>query len=49
MVELFARWFDWQGPLHHPQTLRFVQRMVAFRRARPALQRARYFDGLTTR
>ena len=41
-------WFDWQGPLHHPDTLRFVQRMVGLRRAQPGLQRARFFDGLVS-
>jgi glycogen operon protein len=40
-------WFDWQGPLRHPDTLRFVQRLTGLRRAHAGLRRARSAGGLT--
>ncbi|NLT56330.1 MAG: glycogen debranching protein GlgX [Actinomycetales bacterium] len=38
-------WFDWEDPVRHHDTLRFTQRMIAFRAAHPELHRQRYFDG----
>ncbi len=40
-------WFDWQDPVQHADTLRFAQRLVAFRLAHPELHRPRFFDGTT--
>jgi isoamylase len=39
-------WLDWQLDARQQQLLEFVERLMAFRRAQPALRRSRYFDGL---
>jgi isoamylase len=38
-------WFDWSLTATHRETLRFVQRMIAFRRAHPALSRPAFYTG----
>jgi glycogen operon protein len=38
-------WFDWDQVQQHAGVLRFWQRMIAFRRAHPSLQRQQFFTG----
>lgn len=38
-------WFDWSLPEKNAGMLRFWQRMIAFRKAHPAVHRSRFFDG----
>jgi glycogen operon protein len=38
-------WFDWSLPERNAGMRRFWQRMIAFRKAHPAVHRSRFFDG----
>jgi isoamylase len=38
-------WFDWTMVDSNQETLRFVQRMIAFRKAHPALRRPHFYRG----
>lgn len=38
-------WFDWSLPEKHAGMFRFWQKLIAFRKAHPAIHRSRFFDG----
>jgi len=38
-------WFDWSLAASHRDVLRYVQRMIAFRKARAALRQPRFYSG----
>jgi isoamylase len=38
-------WFDWTATAAHQGMLRFVQRLIAFRKAHPALSRPSFYTG----
>ena len=39
-------WVDWSGTTKHQDTVRFVQRMIAFRKAHPALWQPSFYTGM---